>query len=171
MTNADWRSRIVCDPAIHHGEPCIRGTRIAVSVIVSSLADLSVDDVLREYPQLAREDVKTALLYTAQEGNRAESERRSRRSAAITLLALAGIALAYCAILTFASTEITVDPNSESVSAIESRWWGLAKKERELRWIQPKGFELPAWMVRGPDGQWYPYIVEDSGWDAEPASP
>ena len=57
----DWRQRIVCDPGIHHGEPCVRGTRIAVSVIVGSLADLSVEDLLREYPRLAREDIQGAL--------------------------------------------------------------------------------------------------------------
>jgi len=51
---------------IHHGEPCICGTPIAVSVIVASLANLAVDDVLREYPQIAREDVQAALLYAAE---------------------------------------------------------------------------------------------------------
>ena len=66
MTDGDWRQRIVCDPAIHHGEPCIRGTRIAVSVIVGSLADLCLEDLLREYPQLTREDVQSALLYAAE---------------------------------------------------------------------------------------------------------
>ncbi len=60
------RNRIVCDPDLHHGEPCIRGTRIAVSVIVASLADMSVDEILREYPQLSREDVQAALHYAAE---------------------------------------------------------------------------------------------------------
>lgn len=66
MLGADWRQRIVCDPAIHHGEPCIQGTRIAVSIIVGSLADLRLEDLLREYPQLTREDVRAALLYAAE---------------------------------------------------------------------------------------------------------
>lgn len=35
----NWRDRIVIDPAIHHGDPCIRGTRVPVSVIAGSLAD------------------------------------------------------------------------------------------------------------------------------------
>jgi hypothetical protein len=35
----NWRERIVIDPAIHHGEPCIKGTRVPVSVIVGSIAD------------------------------------------------------------------------------------------------------------------------------------
>lgn len=60
-----WRDRIVCDPRIHHGEPCIRGTRVAVAVIVASLADLTIDELLKQYPQLMREDIQAALLYAA----------------------------------------------------------------------------------------------------------
>ncbi len=66
MSVPDWRQRVVCDPQLHHGEPCIRGTRISVSLIVGSLADLSIDEMLREYPQLKREDVQAALLYAAE---------------------------------------------------------------------------------------------------------
>jgi len=66
MASDDWRQRINCDPSIHHGEPCIRGTRVAVSVIVASLADLTINDLLREYPQLKREDIQAALLYAAE---------------------------------------------------------------------------------------------------------
>ena len=66
MSNDAWRQRIVCDPQLHHGEPCIRGTRVSVSVLVGSLADMSVEELLREYPQLAREDVQAALLYAAE---------------------------------------------------------------------------------------------------------
>lgn len=66
MLTTDWRNRIHCDPAVHHGEPCIRGTRIAVLVIVSSLADLTIDDLLREYPQLIREDVQAAIQFAAE---------------------------------------------------------------------------------------------------------
>ena len=69
MSNQAWRSRIVCDPDIRHGEPCIKGTRIAVSVLVASLADLSMDDLLREYPQLTREDIQAALHFTDQTAN------------------------------------------------------------------------------------------------------
>lgn len=62
----NWRERIVCDPQLHHGEPCIRGTRIAISVVVGSLADLSMDELLKQYPQLRREDVQAALYYAAE---------------------------------------------------------------------------------------------------------
>ena len=66
MNNEDWRARIVCDPQVHHGEPCIRGTRIAVSVVVASLADLSIDELLAQYPQLTREDVQAALYFASE---------------------------------------------------------------------------------------------------------
>ena len=66
MQNTDWRNRITRDPGIHHGEPCIRGTRIAVSVIVASLADLGFDELLSQYPQLTREDIQAALYYAAE---------------------------------------------------------------------------------------------------------
>ncbi len=69
MGTDNWRDRIVCDPQVHHGEPCIRGTRIAVSVLVASLADLSMDAVLEQYPQLTREDVQAALYFAAEASN------------------------------------------------------------------------------------------------------
>lgn len=66
MSNDTWRQRIVCDPALHHGEPCIRGTKISVSVLVASLADMSTENLLSEYPQLKREDIQAALYYAAE---------------------------------------------------------------------------------------------------------
>ena len=66
MKNEVWRQRIVCDPQVHHGEPCIRGTRISVSVLVASLADVTLDELLRQYPQLSREDIQAALYFAAE---------------------------------------------------------------------------------------------------------
>lgn len=66
MKKQDWHQRVGCDPQIQHGEPCIRGTRIAVSVIVASLADLTIDELLRQYPQLTREDVQAALYFASE---------------------------------------------------------------------------------------------------------
>ena len=58
--------RITFDPNIMGGRACIRGMRIPVSVIVSQVAyGSSVDDVLREYPDLERKDVSQALRYAA----------------------------------------------------------------------------------------------------------
>ncbi len=66
MKPEEWRQRIVCDPDLHHGEPCIRGTRIAVSVIVASLADLNIEELLKQYPQLLREDIQAALYFASE---------------------------------------------------------------------------------------------------------
>jgi uncharacterized protein (DUF433 family) len=62
----NWRTRIVIDPGLHRGEPCIRGTRLSVSVVVASLADLSIDELLTAYPQLKREDIQAALRFAAE---------------------------------------------------------------------------------------------------------
>ncbi|MEK6642708.1 MAG: DUF433 domain-containing protein [Planctomycetota bacterium] len=66
MADMEWRKRIVCDPQLHHGEPCIHGTRIAVSVIVASLADVNMDELLCQYPQLTREDIQAALYFASE---------------------------------------------------------------------------------------------------------
>jgi uncharacterized protein (DUF433 family) len=64
--NLNMFDRITFDPRIMGGRACIRGMRIPVSVIVSQIAyGSSVDDVLREYPDLEREDVSQALRYAA----------------------------------------------------------------------------------------------------------
>jgi uncharacterized protein (DUF433 family) len=73
MAEAHWRSRIVVDAAIHHGDPCIKGTRVPVSVIVGSIAEGdSIADVLAAYPQLTEEDVRAALHFAAEAVSRAD---------------------------------------------------------------------------------------------------
>ncbi len=62
----DWRARIICDPAIHHGEPVVRGTRVAVAVLVASLTDFTIEQLLSHYPQLTRPDIDAAILYAAE---------------------------------------------------------------------------------------------------------
>lgn len=59
--------RISIDPNVCFGRPCVRGTRIWVSLILDFLASGStVDEILAEYPQLTREDVRAALAYGAE---------------------------------------------------------------------------------------------------------
>jgi uncharacterized protein (DUF433 family) len=58
--------RIVSNPAILGGKPCIRGTRISVEFILELIASgANRDDIVREYPHLTPEDVEQSLLYTA----------------------------------------------------------------------------------------------------------
>ena len=59
--------RISIDPNICFGKPCIRGTRLWVSLILDFLAGgMSIQEVLAEYPQLAEEDVRAAIAYGAE---------------------------------------------------------------------------------------------------------
>jgi uncharacterized protein (DUF433 family) len=70
---SDWPSRIKIDPTVHHGDACIAGTRIPISVIVGSVAEGDTwDQILASYPQLKREDIQAALLYAAEAVNRFE---------------------------------------------------------------------------------------------------
>lgn len=63
----DWRNHISTDPAICHGRACIKGTRIMVSVVLDNLAaGQSVSDILRLYPTLHKDDVRTAIAYAAE---------------------------------------------------------------------------------------------------------
>ncbi len=69
----NWRERIVIDPAIHHGDPCIKGTRVPVSVIVGSIADGDTPEQLYEaYPQLTTDDIKAALKFAAEAVNKVD---------------------------------------------------------------------------------------------------
>ena len=59
-----WQDRIESDPLILRGKPCIKGTRIPVAVILGYLAMGKGEElVLREYPDLTREDVNACLDY------------------------------------------------------------------------------------------------------------
>jgi uncharacterized protein (DUF433 family) len=63
----EFVTRIFSHPDLRGGEPCIKGTRIPVSVIVASLAQgLTRQDIIREYPQLKDEDITAALMYASE---------------------------------------------------------------------------------------------------------
>jgi len=71
MNAAASRDLIVIDPAVAHGKPVIRGTRIPVTLIVGSLAGgMSFEDVQREY-DLSSDDIRAALRFV---GELAEQE-------------------------------------------------------------------------------------------------
>ena len=62
----NWRERISIDPRIHHGKPCIKGTRVPVSVIVGSIADGDTPErIIDAWPQLTAEDITAALKFAA----------------------------------------------------------------------------------------------------------
>jgi len=63
----EFMTRIFSHPDLRGGEPCIKGTRIPVSVIVASVAQgLTRKDIMREYPQLKDEDITAALMYASE---------------------------------------------------------------------------------------------------------
>jgi uncharacterized protein (DUF433 family) len=67
MTREELLSRISIDPTVCFGKPCIRGTRIWVSLIVDNLAAGTPEgEILAAYPQLKQEDIRAALCYAAE---------------------------------------------------------------------------------------------------------
>jgi uncharacterized protein (DUF433 family) len=59
--------RISVDPNVCFGKPCIRGTRIWVSLILDFLASgMTIDEIIEEYPHLSNEDVLAAIAYGAE---------------------------------------------------------------------------------------------------------
>ena len=60
-------NRISVDPNVCFGKPCVRGTRIWVSLILDFIAnEMSFDEILEEYPQLAMDDIRAAIAYGAE---------------------------------------------------------------------------------------------------------
>lgn len=70
MTENNYKrllKRVVRDPEISGGEPCIRGTRIPIAVILDSLAEgLSPAEIVDHYPPLTEQDVRAAIAYAAE---------------------------------------------------------------------------------------------------------
>jgi len=63
----DWRERISVNPNICHGRPCIKGTRIMVSVVLDNLAaGIKRDEIIASYPGLTEADLDAALAYAAE---------------------------------------------------------------------------------------------------------
>jgi uncharacterized protein (DUF433 family) len=61
-----YLDRVVIDPAIRSGKPCIRGTRITVYDILEYLTGgMSEDQILSDFSSLRREDIRAALEFAA----------------------------------------------------------------------------------------------------------
>ena len=59
-------NRITLDPAKCFGKPCIRGLRIPVASVLSYLSSgMTMDEILKEWPELELEDIHQALGYAA----------------------------------------------------------------------------------------------------------
>ena len=58
--------RITIDPTVCHGQPCIKGTRVLVTVVLDALAaGLGPGEIVTHYPTLTTEDVRAAAAYGA----------------------------------------------------------------------------------------------------------
>ena len=66
MSNMTWQGRISVNPAVRSGNPCIRGTRIAVYDVLEYLAGgMTEDQILVDFPDLTREDIRACLAFAA----------------------------------------------------------------------------------------------------------
>jgi uncharacterized protein (DUF433 family) len=62
----DWRSRITIQPGKRGGKPSIRGLRITVSDVLDYLASgMTEDQILQDFPDLTREDIRACLAFAA----------------------------------------------------------------------------------------------------------
>ena len=62
-----WRDHISTDPNLCHGQVCIKGTRIPVSVVLDNLAaGLAEEEILRSYPALTKDAIRAATAYAAE---------------------------------------------------------------------------------------------------------
>jgi uncharacterized protein (DUF433 family) len=62
----DYRGRITIEAGKRGGRPCVRGLRITVYDVLGWLASgMSEDDILADYPELERDDIRACLAYAA----------------------------------------------------------------------------------------------------------
>jgi uncharacterized protein (DUF433 family) len=62
----DWRERIEINPDVLVGKPVIRGTRIAVELVIDLLArGYSKEQVLEQYDHITLEDIQACLAYAS----------------------------------------------------------------------------------------------------------
>jgi uncharacterized protein (DUF433 family) len=72
-----WQERIVIVPEVRGGKPCVKGTRITVYDVLEYLAGgMSEDQILADFPDLCRSDIRACLEFAA------ARERRVSNSAA-----------------------------------------------------------------------------------------
>ena len=67
MTYEELLGRVIADPNICGGKPCIRGTRIYIAIILDALSEgLTPEQIVDHYPSLEPDDIKAALAYAAE---------------------------------------------------------------------------------------------------------
>ncbi len=67
MAIVDWQERISADPTVLVGKPVVKGTRVAVELVLDLLGrGYSHDDILAQYDHLTREDIQACLEYASE---------------------------------------------------------------------------------------------------------
>jgi uncharacterized protein (DUF433 family) len=62
-----WQDRISVDPLVCHGQACVLGTRVTVSVVLDNLAEgVSKEEILLSYPSIKLEDINACIAYAAE---------------------------------------------------------------------------------------------------------
>lgn len=69
-----WQDRISVNPAVRGGKPCIKGTRITVYDVLEYLAGgMTEEEILRDFPDLTRENIRAALAFAAARERRVDN--------------------------------------------------------------------------------------------------
>ena len=62
----NYKDRMVIDPRIRSGKPCIRGTRIAVADVFDYLGGgMTIAEILDDFPDLTAEDIQACFAFAA----------------------------------------------------------------------------------------------------------
>ena len=68
MQDVDLMEHVSVDPEICHGKPCIKGTRVLVETILTSLDDgMTTDEIQGHYPSLSSESIRALAHYARKE--------------------------------------------------------------------------------------------------------
>jgi uncharacterized protein (DUF433 family) len=63
----DWRGRIIVDSNVLVGKPVIKGTRIAVELVIDLLArGYTGEQILEQYDHITGEDIQACLAYASE---------------------------------------------------------------------------------------------------------
>ena len=66
MERIDYSNRIISNPRVMLGKPVIKGTRLAVALLLRKLSEgASIESILQMYPQITKEDIYAALQYAS----------------------------------------------------------------------------------------------------------
>jgi len=66
MTQSNYQNRITIEPGKRSGKPCIRGMRITVYDVLEYLASgMSEDEILDDFPELEKNDIRACLAFAA----------------------------------------------------------------------------------------------------------